>query len=176
MKKLFGLALAFSLAPFAHAEEQNYKLSDSGVSSKERGFSTEMCVKEYRIDSAADLAKEVLKKEGGADAEITEIQDFKYTSEGPEYDGEVRERVYLVKSENLYYQPGVYMRIQISEYGEGTARKSFSVHQELLNHRYSAEIAEYAACADLSYRLADAKVKPTKAELSPKVNPAKITK
>lgn len=70
------------------------------------------------------------------------------------YNGDYREKVYLVKQVlEGGYEPGIYNRVEMTTYGSTAAPTGFVVSIELLNHRYSAELAEGAFCGNIYYKL-----------------------
>ena len=72
------------------------------------------------------------------------------------YSGNYRNKVYVVKQvvpDDSTYKPFIAYRMQINTYGSTSAPSGFTVSTELLNHRYSAELAEGDGCGDIYYKL-----------------------
>lgn len=69
------------------------------------------------------------------------------------YSGDYREKVYYAKVGSRVYKPFIAQRAQVTTYGDVNAPSGFVVNIEILNHKYSAEIAEGSNCGDVYYKL-----------------------
>ena len=72
----------------------------------------------------------------------------------PEYSGDYREKVYIVDQViEGAYEPAIVSRVQVNTYGSTAAPSGMIVNVQLLNHHYSAELAEGSNCGDIYYKL-----------------------
>lgn len=114
----------------------------------------------FKMDAAAPLASTFIKELFTyGSISLEEIQATEGSMHGgglhPAYSGDYREKVYIVKQvlPDGAYSPGIYTRVQVNTYGSKTAPSGFIVNSQLLNHYYSAEMAEGAFCGDIYYKL-----------------------
>lgn len=163
--KLTALTLAFAaLLPLAAtASTLTYKL-DLARSNMDEITAYDICglPKEFRMDSRADLATEVIQKVFAGGYQKTKIQMIQATSgsliggdNGNPYEGDYRVRVALVNLPDTSgaYKGGVVYRVEINTFGSTAAPKGFTVDTDLLNYRESAELGEDSACTGYKYYL-----------------------
>lgn len=159
MKTFFIFLMTVGVTSVVQANTLTYRADFTQMPEKD-ATSLDICgyPETFKMDAADPLAKTFIDTLLSGNVSKEEIQATSSSLGGGSlseaYSGAYREKVYIVKQGGGgAYNPWIVYRVQVNTYGSTTAPSGFVVNSELLNHRYSAELAEGAFCGDVYYLL-----------------------
>lgn len=161
MRKIILLFIMVAMSPSAFAESLTY-YPDYSQMKDMNGTSLDICgfPTEFTIDSKDPIGPTFIGRMFWSVEKTERIQTAEGSVSGGNlavaYSGDYREKVYIVKQviEGVY-EPGIFSRVEVTTYGSTKAPSGMIVNVELMNHRYSAELAEGAFCGNVYYKLAN---------------------
>lgn len=163
---MFKALIASAIVSFysvTYANELVYKADYSQMDIDATGLDICDYPEEFKIEASLPIATTFIRNAlytADADISLENIQATEGSISGgsnpKEYQGDYREKVYIVKQViKGAYEPGIYTRVEVVTYGDKNAPTGLVVNSTLLNHTYSAELAEGANCGNIYYKLAN---------------------